>query len=90
MTSIDTPFNRVDCLALVDDDKAVVVLGNRSKKPMMVTKYDIATGRKLDSAQVQGATGLTGIVLGGKPCVAISCGYVFGNLSIVIIASAKS
>ena len=61
----------MDCLALLDDGKAVVVLGDRYNKHV-ITKYDIATGRELGSSRVQGATGLSEVMLDKKPCVAIS------------------
>ena len=68
----------MDCLALLDDGKAVVVLGDRNNK-QVIMKYDIATGQELGSSRVQGATGLSEVMLDKEPCVAIPYGYVFYN-----------
>ena len=59
-------------MALVDDDKSVVLLG-RNAQVAQVTKYDIATGQELSSAKVsKDARGITEVILAGKRCIAIS------------------
>ena len=59
-------------MTLVDDDKAVVLLGYYAQVTQ-VTKYDIATGQELSSAKVnQDARGVTEVMLGGNRCIAIS------------------
>ena len=67
-----TSNESIRSMILVNDGKAVVLLGSNSSD-CMVTKYDITTGRELSSAKVSyRARGLAEVMLGGKPCIVIS------------------
>ena len=65
--SFNTSKDSIYSMALADDGKAVVLLGNS-----MVTKYNTITYQELSSAKIVGtARGLAEVILHGKPCIAV-------------------